>query len=46
MKYEEPYIEVIALQETIITLMSTEGEPDDDFVDLGGLQSLENINGN
>lgn len=35
MKYKEPYIEVIELQETIITLSSTEGEPDDDFIDLG-----------
>ena len=43
-KYEEPYIEVINLQGTIITLMSgVEGEDED--VDLGGVQILE-INGN
>lgn len=36
MKYEEPYIEVIELQEAIITLVSGEGEPGDDSIDLGG----------
>ena len=43
MKYEEPYIKVIVRQETIITLISTEGEPDDDFIDVGN--SINN-NGN
>ena len=37
MKYEEPYIEVIVLQEAIHTLTGMSGETPDDDVDLGDL---------
>lgn len=37
MKYEEPYIEVIVLQESIHTLTGMSGEIEDDGVDLGDL---------
>ena len=34
MKYEEPYMQIIQLQETVITLVSG-SEGDDDYIDWG-----------